>query len=81
MQRNILIAKWEIKAILIIKEVETVVIQKLINAKAKGYKELIEACGQDAKSAATILLVEKLEEIVKFQVKAIKNIKINKITV
>lgn len=40
----------------------------------------MEACGEDAKSAATMLLVEKLEEIVKLQVEAIKNIKIDKIT-
>lgn len=41
----------------------------------------MEACGEDAKSAETMLLVEKLEEIVKLQVEAIKNIKIEKITV
>jgi flotillin len=80
-QRNILIAKGEAAAILAIKEAEAEGIQKLLNAKAKGYKQLLEACGEDAKSAATMLLVEKLEEIVKLQVEAIKNIKIDKITV
>lgn len=80
-QRNILIAKGEAEAILLIREAEAEGIQKLLNAKAKGYKQLIEACGEDAKSAATMLLVEKLEEIVKLQVEAIKNIKIDKITV
>lgn len=80
-QRNILIAKGEAEAILLIREAEAEGIQKLLNAKAKGYKLLIEACGEDAKSAATMLLVEKLEEIVKLQVEAIKNIKIDKITV
>lgn len=80
-QRNILIAKGEAEAILAIREAEAEGIQKLLNAKAKGYKQLIEACGEDAKSAATMLLVEKLEEIVKLQVEAIKNIKIDKITV
>jgi flotillin len=43
--------------------------------------KLFDACGEDAKSAATMLLIEKLEEIVKLQVEAIKNIKIDKITV
>jgi flotillin len=41
----------------------------------------VQACGDDAKSASTMLLIEKLEEIVKLQVEAIKNIKIDKITV
>ncbi len=37
----------------------------MLDAKAKGYKQLVEACGDDAKSASTMLLIEKLEEIVK----------------
>ncbi len=80
-QRNVLIAKGEAEAILKIKEAEAAGIEKLLDAKAKGYKQLVEACGDDAKSASTMLLIEKLEEIVKLQVEAIKNIKIDKITV
>ncbi len=80
-QRNILIAKGEAEAILAIKQAEAEGIQKVLDAKAKGYKELILACGEDAKSASTMLLMEKLEEIVKLQTEAIKNIKIDKITI
>lgn len=80
-QRNVLIAKGEATAILAIKQAEAEGIQKLLDAKAKGYKQLVEACGHDAKSASTMLLIEKLEEIVKLQIEAIKNIKIDKITV
>ncbi len=80
-QRTVLIAKGEAEAILAIKQAEAEGIQKLLDAKAKGYKQLVEACGDDAKSASTMLLIEKLEEIVKLQVEAIKNIKIDKITV
>lgn len=80
-QRNVLIAKGEAEAILSIKQAEAEGIQMLLDAKAKGYKQLIEACGDDAKSASTMLLIEKLEEIVKLQAEAIKNIKIDKITV
>lgn len=80
-QRKVLIAKGEAEAILAIRQAEAEGIQKLLDAKAKGYKQLVEACGNDAKSAATMLLIEKLEEIVKVQVEAIKNIKIDKITV
>jgi flotillin len=80
-QRQVLIAKGEAESILAIKQAEAEGIQKLLDAKAKGYKQLVQACGDDAKSASTMLLIEKLEEIVKMQVEAIKNIKIDKITV
>jgi flotillin len=80
-QCNVLRARGEAEAILSIKEAEAQGIQKLLDAKAKGYKQLVEACGDDAKSASTMLLIEKLEEIVKLQTEAIKNIKIDKITV
>ena len=80
-QKKVLIAKGEAEAILAIKQAEAEGIQKLLDAKAKGYKQLVEACGADAKSASTMLLIEKLEEIVKLQTEAIKNIKIDKITV
>ena len=80
-QKNVLLAKGEAEALLAIKQAEAEGIQKVLDAKAKGYKQLMEACGDNAKSAATMLLVEKLEEIVKLQVEAIKNIKIDKITV
>lgn len=80
-QRNIIIAKGEAEAILLVRQAEAEGIGKLLDAKAKGYKQLMDACGADGKSAATMLLIEKLEDIVKLQVEAIKNIKIDKITV
>jgi flotillin len=80
-QSKILIARGEAEALLAMKEAEAEGIQKLLDAKAKGYKLLVEACGDDAKSASTMLLIEKLEEIVRLQTEAIKNIKIDKITV
>jgi len=80
-QSKVIIARGEAEAILSIRQAEAEGIQKLLDAKAAGYKQLYEACGDDAKSAATMLLIEKLEEVVKLQVEAIKNIKIDKITV
>lgn len=80
-QSKVIVARGEAEAILSIRQAEAEGIQKLLDAKATGYKQLFEACGEDAKSAATMLLIEKLEEIVKLQVEAIKNIKIDKITV
>jgi flotillin len=80
-QSKVLIAKGEAEAILAIKQAEAEGLLKVLDAKSIGYKQLFEACGHDAKNASTMLLIEKLEEIVKLQVEAIKNIKIDKITV
>jgi flotillin len=75
------LAQGEADAILLVKAAEAEGIRKVLDAKAAGYQTLIKAANSDAKSAATLLLVEKLEEIVKMQAEAIKNIKIDKITV
>ncbi len=53
----------------------------VLQAKAEGYQRLVEAAGGDAKAAATLLMVEKIEAIVASQVEAIQNLKIDKITV
>lgn len=74
-------AKGQADAILSIKSAEAEGIQKVLDAKAEGYRQLVQSCGADAKSAATMLMVEKIEEIAKLQVEAIKNIKIDKVTV
>ena len=53
----------------------------MLEAKADGYTMLVKSCEGDAKAAATFLLIEKLEDIVAKQVEAIRNLKIDKITV
>src|SRR5690606_17231303 len=45
------------------------------------YKEVVAAAGGDPNKAFQLLLIEKLPELVKTQVEAVKNIKIDKITV
>lgn len=76
-----LLAKGEADAILMVKAAEAEGIRQVLDAKALGYETLIKAANSNAGSAATLLLVEKLEEIVKLQTEAIKNIKFDKITV
>jgi flotillin len=56
-------------------------IRQVLESKAAGYESLVKSCNGDAKSAATLLMIEKLEGIVAKQVDAIKNLKIDKITV
>ncbi len=56
-------------------------IQKVLDAKAQGYARLMAACGNRPDLAPSLLIVEKLPELVAEQVKAIQNLKIDKITV
>jgi flotillin len=74
-------AKGEADAILLKYEAEAAGVQKVMEAKAEGYRKLIEACGADAAVGPTLLLIEQLPKIVEQQVKAIQNLKIDKITV
>ena len=53
----------------------------VLEAKATGYRSLVESAGGDTKAAATLLMVEKIEELVSRQTEAISNLKIDKITV
>lgn len=62
-------------------EAEASGIRKLLDSKAAGYQKLVESVGGDAQAAATLLMIEKLEELVARQVEAISNLKIDKITV
>jgi flotillin len=74
-------AKGEADAILLKYEAEAAGVQKVMEAKAEGYRRLIEACGTDAQVGPTLLLIEQLPKLVDAQVKAIQNLKIDKITV
>jgi len=74
-------AKGEADGVLFKYEAEAEGIQKLLDGKAAGYESLVNSCAGDAKAAATLLMIEKIEDIVKHQVEAIRNLKIDKITV
>ena len=74
-------ARGEADAILSVQSATAEGINKVLTAKADGYKQLVNSCSNDPKEAATMLIVEKLEEIVKLQTEAIRNIKIDKVTV
>jgi flotillin len=74
-------AKGEADGILLKYQAEAEGIQALLAAKADGYKALVESTNGDAQAAATLLLIEKMEELVATQVEAISNLQIDKITV
>ncbi len=56
-------------------------IQAVLEAKAKGYEELVKISNNRPELATSFLMIEKIESIVERQVEAIKNIKFDKITV
>ncbi|MFC1671840.1 flotillin family protein [Planctomycetota bacterium] len=75
------IANGEADAILAKYVAEANGIRQLLDSKAAGYAGLVTSCKGDARAAGTLLMVEKINEIVQLQVEAIKNLKIDKITV
>ena len=75
------IARGDADAILARYEAEAAGIQKVLDAKASGYAGLVQSAGGDTKAAATLLMVEKIENMVSAQVEAIRNMKIDKVTV
>ncbi|MCK6439927.1 MAG: flotillin family protein [Planctomycetes bacterium] len=74
-------ARGEADAILARYNAEAEGIQRVLEAKAEGYRKLVAACMNRPEIAPTLLMIEKLPEIVEHQVKAISNLKIEKITV
>jgi flotillin len=74
-------AKGEADAIYAKMEAEAKGLYQILTKQAEGYDKMIQAAGGDATKAYTLLLLEKLPELVKTQVEAIKGINIDKVTV
>ena len=80
-ERQRRIAKGEADAILAKYQAEAEGVRAVLEAKASGYENLLKICGERKDLAPTLLMVEKMPELVREQVKAIQNLKIDKITV
>lgn len=74
-------AKAEADAIFAKMEAEGKGLYEILTKQAEGYKQVVQAAGGDASNAFQLLLIEKLPELIATQVEAVKNIKIDKITV
>ena len=74
-------AKGEADAIFAKMEAEAKGLYEILTKQADGYDRMIKAAGGDATKAYTLLLLEKLPDLVKTQVEAIKGINIDKVTV
>ena len=74
-------AKGEADAIFAKMEAEAKGLYQILTKQAEGYDQMMRAAGGDANKAYMLLLLEKLPELVRTQVEAIKGINIDKVTV
>ncbi len=54
---------------------------EMLSKQAEGFKQIVSAADNNSTDAIRLIIADKLEELVKLQVEAIKNIKIDKVTV
>ncbi len=75
------VAKGQADAILFRKQAEAQGLYEILTKQAEGLDAVVRAAGSDARSAVLLLIADKLPELVRTQAEAIKNIKIDKVTV
>ena len=56
-------------------------IEEILTKQAEGFEKIVKSAGGDSNAAIQLLLVDKIENLVRIQVEAVKNLKIDKVTV
>ncbi|MDE7297479.1 MAG: flotillin family protein [Lachnospiraceae bacterium] len=74
-------ARGEADAIYAKKSAEARGAQEILEKQAEGMRKLVEAAGGNSDDAVKLIVADKLEELVRIQVEAIKGVKIDKVTV
>ncbi len=74
-------AQGEADAIYAKMEAEARGAEEILKKQAAGFAEVVKSAGGDADAALKLLIADKLEDLMRVQVDAIKNIKIDKVTV
>ena len=74
-------AKGEADAILAKMQAEAQGAQEILVKQADGLRQIVAAAGGDADHAVRLMLADKMEELMRIQVDAVKGIKIDKVTV
>merc|ERR1711974_72861 len=74
-------AKGEADAILFKAQAEAQGQFEILTKQAAGMEQIVKAAGNSSRDAVLLLIADKLPELVKTQAEAIKNIKIDKVTV
>ena len=75
------IAKGEAEAMFMMKKAEADGLFEMLKKQADGFDQIVKATNGNPREAVLMLIADKLPELVKTQVEAIKNIKIDKVTV
>ncbi len=75
------IAKGVADAIVLEKQAQAQGLYEILNKQAEGFDQIIKATDGDTRDAVLMLIADKLPELVKTQVEAIKNIKFDKVVV
>ncbi|MDW7651561.1 MAG: SPFH domain-containing protein [Bacillota bacterium] len=75
------IAKGEADGVLLAMEAQAKGVYEILTKQALGFEQIVKAAGGEANEAVLLMIADKLPELVKTQVEAIKNLKIDKITV
>lgn len=73
--------KGEADGIRSVMEAEAAGVQAQLKAKADGFRELIASTNNNHDFASLMMVIEQLPELIEKQVKAISNLKIDKVTV
>ena len=74
-------AKGDADAIFAKMEAEAKGMKEILTKQAEGFTQVVSAAGGDSNDALRLMLADKMENLIKIQVDAIKNIKFDKVTV
>ncbi len=75
------IAKGEADAIFLRQEAEARGLYEVLSKQAEGFQKVVNSAGGNTREAVLLMIADQLPELVRIQVDAIKNIKIDKVTV
>lgn len=80
-ERQRRLARGEADAIFAKMEAQAKGMNEMLVRQADGFKAIVDSANGSAQEAAMLMIADKLEDLVKIQVEAVKNLKIDKVTV
>ncbi|HHT16651.1 MAG TPA: flotillin family protein [Papillibacter sp.] len=80
-ERTRIRARGEADAIFAKMEAESRGMEEILTRQAAGLAKIVQAAGGNPADAIRLLIADKIEDLVKIQVEAVKNLKIDKVTV
>ena len=80
-ERNRRTARGEADAIFATMEARARGINEILSKQAAGFQKIVDAAGGNTDAAVRLMIADKMEDLIKVQVEAVKNLKIDKVTV